>query len=90
MAGQSGRRRSIDDGSEETDEEQKLRNESRKILGLPELRVAGTCVRVPVFTGHTLSINAEFERDITPAQGRRAQHDPDRGAAGQVTPVLVT
>ncbi|KAA0918031.1 aspartate-semialdehyde dehydrogenase [Dietzia sp. ANT_WB102] len=60
----------VDDGSEETDEEQKLRNESRKILGLPELRVAGTCVRVPVFTGHTLSINAEFERDITPDQAR--------------------
>ena len=62
----------VDDGSEETDEEQKLRNESRKILGLPELRVAGTCVRVPVFTGHTLSINAEFERDITPDQAREA------------------
>jgi len=56
----------VDDGSLETDEEQKLRNESRKILGLPELRVAGTCVRVPVFTGHTLTITAEFERDITP------------------------
>ena len=52
----------VDDGSLETDEEQKLRNESRKILGIPELRVAGTCVRVPVFTGHSLSINAEFER----------------------------
>jgi aspartate-semialdehyde dehydrogenase len=60
----------VDDGSEETDEEQKLRNESRKILDIPELRVAGTCVRVPVFTGHTLAINAEFERDITPEQAR--------------------
>jgi aspartate-semialdehyde dehydrogenase len=50
----------VDDGSFETDEEQKLRNESRKILGIPELRVSGTCVRVPVFTGHSLSINAEF------------------------------
>ena len=50
----------VDDGSDETDEEQKLRNESRKILDLPELRVSGTCVRVPVFTGHSLSINAEF------------------------------
>ncbi len=50
----------VDDGSEETDEEQKLRNESRKILGIPDLRVSGTCVRVPVFTGHSLSINAEF------------------------------
>jgi aspartate-semialdehyde dehydrogenase len=50
----------VDDGSNETDEEQKLRNESRKILGIPDLRVSGTCVRVPVFTGHSLSINAEF------------------------------
>jgi aspartate-semialdehyde dehydrogenase len=50
----------VDDGSEETDEEQKLRNESRKILDIPELRVSGTCVRVPVFTGHSLSVNAEF------------------------------
>lgn len=50
----------VDDGSGETDEDQKLRNESRKILGLPELLVSGTCVRVPVFTGHSLSVNAEF------------------------------
>jgi aspartate-semialdehyde dehydrogenase len=50
----------VDDGSLETDEEQKLRNESRKILAIPELRVSGTSVRVPVFTGHSLSINAEF------------------------------
>ncbi|MBC7633960.1 aspartate-semialdehyde dehydrogenase [Aeromicrobium sp.] len=56
----------VDDGSFETDEEQKLRHESRKILGLPDLRVSGTCVRVPVFTGHSLSINAEFARAITP------------------------
>jgi aspartate-semialdehyde dehydrogenase len=55
----------VDDGSLETDEEQKLRNESRKILGIPDLRVSGTCVRVPVFTGHSLSINAEFSRAIT-------------------------
>ncbi|AGF71329.1 aspartate-semialdehyde dehydrogenase [Corynebacterium halotolerans] len=59
-----------DDGSEETDEEQKLRNESRKILGLPDLRVAGTCVRVPVFTGHTLTIHAEFDRAITPDEAK--------------------
>ncbi|MGC4933498.1 aspartate-semialdehyde dehydrogenase [Gordonia sp. DT30] len=58
----------VDDGSGETDEDQKLRNESRKILGLPELLVSGTCVRVPVFTGHSLSINAEFERPISPQQ----------------------
>lgn len=56
----------VDDGSGETDEEQKLRNESRKILHAPELRVSGTCVRVPVFSGHSLTIHAEFERDITP------------------------
>jgi len=55
----------VDDGSFETDEEQKLRNESRKILGIPDLLVSGTCVRVPVFTGHSLSINAEFERPIS-------------------------
>jgi aspartate-semialdehyde dehydrogenase len=53
------------DGSLETDEEQKLRNESRKILGLPDLRVAGTCVRVPVFTGHSLAIHAEFDSPIS-------------------------
>ena len=55
----------VDDGSLETDEEQKLRAESRKILAIPNLRVSGTCVRVPVFTGHSLSINAEFERPIS-------------------------
>ena len=58
----------VDDGSFETDEEQKLRNESRKILEIPNLLVSGTCVRVPVFSGHSLSINAEFEQDITPEQ----------------------
>lgn len=58
----------VDDGSGETDEDQKLRNESRKILGIPELAVSGTCVRVPVFTGHSLSINAEFDRPISPQQ----------------------
>ena len=56
----------VDDGSLETDEEQKLRNESRKILHIPDLRVSGTCVRVPVFTGHSLAIHAEFADDITP------------------------
>jgi aspartate-semialdehyde dehydrogenase len=55
----------VDDGSFETDEEQKLRNESRKILGIPELRVSGTCVRVPVFTGHSLSLNVEFARPLS-------------------------
>ena len=58
----------VDDGSFETDEEQKLRNESRKILDLPDLRVSGTCVRVPVFTGHSLSLNVEFARPVTVAE----------------------
>ena len=56
----------VADGTGETDEEQKLRNESRKILHIPDLLVAGTCVRVPVFTGHSLSIHAEFADPITP------------------------
>ena len=60
----------VADGSDETDEEQKLRNESRKILELPDLLVSGTCVRVPVFTGHSLSINASFARPITPDRAR--------------------
>ena len=55
----------VDDGTRETDEEKKLRNESRKILERPDLLVSGTCVRVPVFTGHSLSINAEFASDLT-------------------------
>lgn len=56
----------VDDGSGETDEEQKLRNESRKILHIPDLAVSGTCVRVPVFTGHSLAVHAEFDQPITP------------------------
>ncbi|MGW3039284.1 aspartate-semialdehyde dehydrogenase [Kitasatospora sp. NPDC001159] len=56
----------VEDGSNETDEEQKLRHESRKILGIPALKVSGTCVRVPVFSGHSLQINARFERPISP------------------------
>jgi len=58
----------VDDGSGETDEEQKLRNESRKILHAPDLRVSGTCVRVPVFSGHSLAIHAEFAEDISPEE----------------------
>jgi len=60
----------VEDGDGETDEEKKLRNESRKILELPDLRVAGTCVRVPVFTGHSLTLHAEFTRDLTPERAR--------------------
>lgn len=55
----------VDDGSFETDEEQKLRNESRKILEIPGLKVSGTCVRVPVFSGHSLQVNARFARPIS-------------------------
>jgi aspartate-semialdehyde dehydrogenase len=62
----------VDDGWNETNEEKKLRDESRKILGIPDLPVSGTCVRVPVFTGHSLSINAEFEREITPETATEA------------------
>ena len=60
----------VDDGDFETDEEKKLRNESRKILDIPDLRVSGTCVRVPVFTGHSLSINAEFARPLPVARAK--------------------
>jgi len=48
-----------------TDEELKFTNESRKILELPNLKVAGTCVRVPVYAGHSLSLNAEFSRPLS-------------------------
>lgn len=65
----------VDDGEGETDEEKKLRNESRKILELPDLRVAGTCVRVPVFTGHSLSVHAEFADEITPDRAREVLAD---------------
>jgi aspartate-semialdehyde dehydrogenase len=65
----------VADGSFETDEEQKLRNESRKILGIPDLLVSGTCVRVPVFTGHSLSINAEFERPLSVERARKLLAD---------------
>ncbi len=57
-----------DDGSLETSEEQKLRFEARKILGLPDLGVAGTCVRVPVFSGHSLAVHAEFAEPLSPEQ----------------------
>ncbi len=82
----------VDDGLAETDEEQKLRNESRKILGIPELKVSGTCVRVPVFTGHSLQAtpgsSARSARSARASCSRRARRRP-RGradpAAGRLT-----
>ena len=88
----------VDDGQGETDEEKKLRNETRKILELPDLPVAGTCVRVPVFTGHSLSIHAQFDRPITPdrareilssAAGVRLQDVPTPLDAAGIDPSLV-
>ena len=67
----------VDDGLEETDEEKKLRNESRKILELPDLKVAGTCVRVPVFTGHSLAVTASFERPISADRAREILAEAD-------------
>jgi aspartate-semialdehyde dehydrogenase len=65
----------VDDGMFETDEEKKLRNESRKILELPELLVSGLCVRVPVFTGHSLAINAEFASPLSVARAKELLSD---------------
>ena len=65
----------VEDGSGETDEEQKLRNESRKILHIPDLLVSGTCVRVPVFTGHSLAVHAEFADDLSPEQATEILRD---------------
>jgi aspartate-semialdehyde dehydrogenase len=74
----------IDDGEFETDEERKLRNESRKILEIPNLAVSGTCVRVPVFTGHSLSINAEFERPISVARAYELLADAPGVAVSEI------
>ena len=76
----------VDDGLNETDEEQKLRNESRKILGIPDLRVSGICVRVPVFTGHSLAINAEFERPMTGRARPRAAGRRRRASSSPTSP----
>jgi aspartate-semialdehyde dehydrogenase len=79
------------DGSEETDEEQKFRNESRKILGIPGLLVDTTCVRVPVYTGHSLAIGARFSDQITPDEARALLSvSPGVALADIPTPVNVT
>ncbi|MGQ0831387.1 MAG: aspartate-semialdehyde dehydrogenase [Microthrixaceae bacterium] len=67
----------VDDGLDETDEDQKLRNESRKILELPALSVSVLCVRVPVFTGHSMSVNARFERPLSPAEAAKVLAEAD-------------
>ncbi|MGN6209999.1 aspartate-semialdehyde dehydrogenase [Asticcacaulis sp.] len=74
-----------------TEEELKLRDESRKILGLPDLKVAATCVRVPVFTGHSLSINVEFERPLSPEAALELLRDaPGVEIADVPNPLAVT
>jgi len=81
----------VDDGSLETDEEQKLRNESRKILGLPNLLVSVLCVRVPVFAGHSLAINARFARPLGPERAREVLAHADGVELSEVpTPLDVT
>jgi aspartate-semialdehyde dehydrogenase len=69
-------------------EELKVRNESRKILGLPDLRVSATCVRVPVITTHSLVVHATFAEEVTgdaarsllgSAEGVVVQDDPAKG-----------
>ena len=79
----------VDDGLDETDEEQKLRNETRKILDIPGLLVAATCVRVPVFSGHSLSISASFEREISPDLARQIlDYAPGVELADVPTPLM--
>lgn len=80
----------VDDGWEETDEEQKWRNESRKILDIPELLVDCTCVRVPVYTGHSLAMNVSFDREISPDEARALlRAAPGVGLADIPTPLDV-
>jgi len=81
----------VEDGAGETNEEQKLRHETRKILGLPDLAVSATCVRVPVFTGHSLSLNAEFEADLDPERARELlARAPGVAVVDVPTPLLAT
>jgi aspartate-semialdehyde dehydrogenase len=68
----------LDDGLDETDEDRKLRNETRKILELPDLLVSSLCVRVPVFAGHSMAVNARFDRPLSPVEAKAAL----AGAAG--------
>jgi aspartate-semialdehyde dehydrogenase len=88
----------LEDGTGETSEEAKLRHESRRILAIPDLAVSGTCVRVPVFTGHGVAVNAEFTTPISPrratellaaAPGVTLTQIPTPLAATGTDPVLV-
>lgn len=80
-----------DDTSGETDEEQKFRNESRKILELPDLEVVPTCVRVPVFTGHSMTINAEFSQLVSPEEAaEKLAGSPGVKVCQQPTPISAT
>ena len=76
----------VEDGSGETNEEQKFRDESRKILGIPDLAVTCTCVRVPVFTGHSHAIVADFARPLEPRGGHRHPGRRARGGAVRRSP----
>ena len=71
----------VEDGSDETSEEQKFRNESRKILGIPDLAVTCTCVRVPVFTGHSLRHRGRVRASPEPRAGHRTPGRRSRGRA---------
>ena len=80
----------VDDGSGETSEEQKFAHESRKILGIPDLAVTCTCVRVPVFTGHSLAIVAEFAATLSPERGHRRAGPAPRGSGSVDVPTPCT
>ena len=80
--------RVVDDGTGDTEEERKYRDESRKILGIPDLAVTCTCVRVPVFTGHSAAIVAEFARDLAPEEATALlAHAPGVVVADLPTPL---
>jgi aspartate-semialdehyde dehydrogenase len=79
----------VDDGSGETDEEQKYTNEARKILGIPDLAVTCTCVRVPVFTGHSAAIVAEFDQPLSPERAEEVlRHAAGVALAEIPTPLM--
>jgi aspartate-semialdehyde dehydrogenase len=61
---------SFADGEDHTDEERKLMNETRKILGDPSIRVSATCVRVPVVTGHSEAVNVQTREPLSPERAR--------------------